>query len=835
MATTTTPVQQSKAWGLKSLSGSTPHRTTTTTTPLQPTQHHPLEVGDTASLLRLSRSMIDDLSPASAVSDDDDDDDNDNDASVHFDSDNKVSRSRRPRPPPNNKTKPQHSSPKLRSLQRKTIPPIPDEQDRKRFVGCLAAVLACAYDYDDATVVVGGGSENCNDQSSSSSFAEQASRAESRALHDDYDDEREDEGAAPHRHHHSTWGLSDVGPSNSNASFDESLLGPSKSQKAAQVAARHRKRRYDVLSKVLLSSAELLQVDKSQARAFLPMLSNLLLPHQGSTRATQRSTTSRRAMSRASSRSNANDGESAVAAENGTVSAARVPACADSEDLYHAQLDRIEHARPFLESLTPGAGFRCLAMFLVQHLLHSPAGYDARVRHSLKVLAVLLLVHDMESDPVDVLAGEFDEKVGTPSVDRVTIATRKFEALEHCIATKLLHLSKQQAKQQTASSGGRPMQSSSSSSRRPNPSSSTALVRQSSSGGVTREQLLRGLKIGGTAVIAGTLFAVTGGLAAPGIAAGVAALAGGGAAVTAAATAVFTSTAAVTAIFGVGGGSLAAYKMQRRTQGLTSFEFHKESGDDCVDLFLTVAISGWLRDECDFQRPWGVLPSNPSIQDRLELLERFYAVHSPDHVSKCKKILQSWQGEEEQLWRLLRDKYGRDPSSLFPLAGPRQRYGLTLEQKETIDLLFVELGYVVKPTSAESIHEQHQQLPTPLGRVRMSWKMRHNELQPSGPLSIGNSSGLQLGKDSLHGPHSLEKDTSFGASMSGADSVSSFSSSGIDRASSAMSSTNGSRDEGNEKSTIPKHISTVWDYSSYYGGELYTVKWEGERDHPSRS
>ena len=59
-----------------------------------------------------------------------------------------------------------------------------------------------------------------------------------------------------------------------------------------------------------------------------------------------------------------------------------------------------------------------------------------------------------------------------------------------------------------------------------------------------------------------------------GIAAVVASIAGSAAATAAVVT--LTSSAVVTTIFGVGGGSLAAYKMQRRTQGLTEFEFRKE-------------------------------------------------------------------------------------------------------------------------------------------------------------------------------------------------------------------------------------------------------------------
>ena len=125
---------------------------------------------------------------------------------------------------------------------------------------------------------------------------------------------------------------------------------------------------------------------------------------------------------------------------------------------------------------------------------------------------------------------------------------------------------------------------------------------------ITRQQFIRGVKIGSAGVFAGSLFALTGGLAAPGIAAGIAALAGSAAATAAVAT--LTSATVVTTIFGVGGGTLAAYKMQRRTEGLTQFEFHKETtantgdkkgeGKDVksrieAELFSTICISGWLR------------------------------------------------------------------------------------------------------------------------------------------------------------------------------------------------------------------------------------------------
>ena len=103
-----------------------------------------------------------------------------------------------------------------------------------------------------------------------------------------------------------------------------------------------------------------------------------------------------------------------------------------------------------------------------------------------------------------------------------------------------------------------------------------------------------------------------------------------------------TSTAAVCTIFGVGGGGLAAYKVSRRTQGVTEFEFRREDNGRArvraekaanearkaaagsnlrrrlrgdvehvavaaaaraaaaqadAELFSTVCVSGWLRDE----------------------------------------------------------------------------------------------------------------------------------------------------------------------------------------------------------------------------------------------
>ena len=81
-----------------------------------------------------------------------------------------------------------------------------------------------------------------------------------------------------------------------------------------------------------------------------------------------------------------------------------------------------------------------------------------------------------------------------------------------------------------------------------------------------KKNLIRGLKIGAAATAAGGLLAVTGGLAAPALATGLASLGLG-------TVAAVTTTATVSALLGAGGAGLGAYKMTRRTAGVQHFEF----------------------------------------------------------------------------------------------------------------------------------------------------------------------------------------------------------------------------------------------------------------------
>lgn len=730
-------------------------------------------------------------------------------------------------------------SPTLRSLERKTLPALPDEQDRKRFIGCLAAILASSYEYDFNIESLDEDEDDVTD-----SFA--------------YFDLDEDEDAAQSE--------ASISHANSAQSFDSSTDEKDRTSMRSnrdfrrnrkrdsdlmnRARNRHRQRRYELFSDLLLSTSDLLLLEKGQAKAFMPMLTRLLVPPTKSAEELKESQSIpwlRRSQSNTSNVSTSQHGSrlsrhSSDVTENGgnypsdpsassfaetkkrRKAGIQLDPNKDEKDRFFLleEMDDSDFLRPFLESLSPGAGFRCLSLMLLQHLLRSQEGYDARVRHVFKKIGVIVLVHEMDRDMSDFsfVDGVTQQLSNEALVD---LATRKFEALEHGIASKLIRLSEIQRKQRGRKSEGR-------SSRNITASSND----QEKQGGVSRRQIVRGIKIGSAGLVAGTLFAVTGGLAAPGIAAGVAAIAGSTAATAAIVT--LTSTAAVTAIFGVGGGSLAAYKMQRRTRGLTEFGFTKETEPDEsrhgrvgkvkveAELFSTVCISGWLRDHCDFQRPWGVVPTNPRIRDNIELLERFYSVHRPDHLSKCSRILSNWRGEEKELWKLLREKYGRDPDHLFPLeSGPRKQAALTHEQDELLNQLFVELGH-------ESPEDREKEEASPIEKLRLGWKRSGRKSARGSVLGIDSkkysSKDLAQKNDdslqsSLRGPHmSIDPPP--------ADGLSSVSSGFESVASSAANTSVVAEEQTEKKYTRPRHLLTVWDYQSTYGGELYTVKWESE-------
>ncbi|KAL4577692.1 hypothetical protein LXL04_013803 [Taraxacum kok-saghyz] len=162
----------------------------------------------------------------------------------------------------------------------------------------------------------------------------------------------------------------------------------------------------------------------------------------------------------------------------------------------------------------------------------------------------------------------------------------------------------------------------------------------------------RGGIIGAAALTGGTLMAITGGLAAPAIAAGFSALAptlgtiipvigaGGFAAVATAAGSVAGSVA-VAASFGeinvivtAAGAGLTGTKMARRTGSIDEFEF-KTIGDNHNQgrLAVEILVSGFVFEEQDFIRPW---------EDQLNNMERYALQWESKHLIAVSTAIQDW-------------------------------------------------------------------------------------------------------------------------------------------------------------------------------------------------
>jgi len=163
--------------------------------------------------------------------------------------------------------------------------------------------------------------------------------------------------------------------------------------------------------------------------------------------------------------------------------------------------------QPFLQSLTNSTeSFRCIALLMFRFLLVSGedkpkhdkkkkkgseevdselekmtiVGYDARVRYAFKYLTVSILSYWEIK--------EHSEFMTYPSA--VAYSTRKFEALEEGIALRLSILQQQMMDDK-------------------NKNSTSALSGQKKES-TMKQNVIRGLKVGGAGVAAGTLFAITG-------------------------------------------------------------------------------------------------------------------------------------------------------------------------------------------------------------------------------------------------------------------------------------------------------------------------------------
>ena len=433
---------------------------------------------------------------------------------------------------------------------------------------------------------------------------------------------------------------------------------------------------------------------------------------------------------------------------------------------------------PFLHQLSSKkAAFQILSMLLFNFLLASSGdnltvssksnertilGYDARVRHAFKRLAVVILNVDdnpnntqeqLESMPLSSPNG-----VGTnqseSTQEKQDKSVKKFENLEHVIASRLLLLSRLQQTQAD--------QSSRSAQRYNNYGpSSGQMISWEKPKVVFRDKLLRAASILGAGLAAGTIFAVSGGLAAPGIAATVGMVAGSTVAATAAVV-TLTGTIAMSTIFGVSGAGLVAAKVGARTRGLSEFVFKRDlQTRNQVELTRTLCISGWIRDNLDFDRPWGITPEGLS---KTEKLQRFFSVYDPEKVDKCELIMEQWQGREEQFWDLLRDTHGRDPDHLLPLRGPMDEASLDEQEHTVVDRLVETLGF--------------PQLSRRAGQIGHYSFDNENKLEDSDKEQCNNY-------DSSQAPHKRDR---------------------------------------RPVSIFAK--GRPWDFHATFGGELYTVHWE---------
>jgi hypothetical protein len=697
----------------------------------------------------------------------------------------------------------------LSSLPQRPIANFPSESDRKRVIGMLATIISMTYQYENADVMDYTpdvmSEEEDGHENEDGRFPHNGSDSDEAIAGDDlFDDlwektspvkKESEHGAITPPTSKSKQAKDKSTPKNTKMPRSESTISSSSKKSSSTTRSpskpkmednvtlkRYRRRRYKVYSEFFLLTADLLFLDKSNAIAFLPLLNSLLgseasngieegpkaamTPMKGNSNMDKNLKPRKSAPAPSSiARANHKETENIMlrewnhhAPEVDSVSGKSRPItptqCDDTQE--NQPWEKNDILLPFVESLETGAGSQCLSLLLLNYLLRSEQGYDARIRACIKKLGVIIYINELKNSDCEEVEIRLNArtKMGKSVDDCLAeMATRKFESLEHTIASKLLRISAAQQHEKAAQE---------------------AANKDTKSRGMTRAQIVRSLKIGTAGVAAGTLMAFTGGLAAPGIAAGLAAT-GITTAVTAGVVTTLTSTMAVTTIFGVGGGSLAAYKTHRRTKGVTEFTFQKQGqrgrdhDEENAELFSTICISGWLKDEKDFERPWGVEPSDPPITDRMEKLIRFYSIHKPSNIGRCQEVLEKWKGEERELWGVLKEKYGESPDELYPMFdSPHRRICLTHEEDEIVDNMLGELGYKVPPTD-----EKREDL---FRRTKDEMKSMDSSINSNLTTNLSNVSS----------------------------------------------------DAEQNQTKTKKYGLSLWDYQMEYGGELFTVKWESD-------
>jgi hypothetical protein len=142
---------------------------------------------------------------------------------------------------------------------------------------------------------------------------------------------------------------------------------------------------------------------------------------------------------------------------------------------------------------------------------------------------------------------------------------------------------------------------------------------------------IRWAKMGAITVGGGLLVGVTGGLAAPAMAAGLGTLAGSlgiyGAGATLAAMGSVAGSAIIGSVLGVTGAGMASYNYNKRSRDLNEFEFVQLSNPALSSMSYIIAISGWLPTKDSGPEQWDpILSINPLTELFLLHYEREYLV-----------------------------------------------------------------------------------------------------------------------------------------------------------------------------------------------------------------
>lgn len=425
------------------------------------------------------------------------------------------------------------------------------------------------------------------------------------------------------------------------------------------------------------------------------------------------------------------------------------------------------------------------------------------------------------------------------------ILTRKFEALERIIAKNIYLIMLVQETSGKVTDGERGC-------------IEEKRTKQQLDKNQRRKLIVRGLQITSMGVLAGTLFAMTGGLAGPAIAAGIAGLGLTLSSTQAAAIAMLTTVKAAAALFGVGGGGLAAYKMKKRTAGISEFTIRRENiaqnmyegasedmlkrgiANSLPQLHTTICISGWIhKNVTEFQSCWGVQPTDPPITDKATLLKRFFLVHDPEQVEHVDKDLKRFgkKFDYERCWVELRQMYGCDPDHVLPFARPTSRELnkdpslLTPEQKLIHQILASVLFLKQGKDDSNSVLDE-----TTLDDLQF-WKADNNELNDSKKdESLSEEKKSEMCDTSQKSERSSDPDTFC---------LETYQSAITHEAKESLSATNSPKgpdiiqpvaSKVTISSTSPSqhdffkkdNKEIVWDWQSMYGGDLHTITWESK-------